>query len=50
MTGKPGKFCRAVSRAGFAALCHLNFSTDTRALRSPFLARLPAQSLAEARV
>jgi len=50
MTCKPGKFCRAVSLDSFAELCHLNFSTDIHALCSPFLACLPAQSLAEARV
>lgn len=35
MTCKPGKFCRAVSLAGFAELCHLNFSADIHTLCSP---------------
>lgn len=49
MTCKAGKFCRAVPVAGREGLCHLNFSTAALSLRSPFLAALPARSLAEAR-
>lgn len=50
MTCKPGDFSRALWLEGSAGLCHLQRSTDIPTLRSPFLARLPAQGLAEARV